>query len=242
MGRPSRDGSLSSRIGKLGPIYARSAACEHARIWSRRVQADVFLPVWQAAWMRQNPEVPTFVRVEEHPGVMTHSDESSAEDESGTGPRWKAAVTWLQERKGSALYARTEGPAQWLKALVQMLIGVGTVITIAILVWFPHLRSIGIAELALRVIGTGLALAAVVELTYTLFTGGPDEAIDPLILGLSSFILIKISEPGTGLSVSNAGTIILLVVALAGLFSLRAIFIGRSDTKDKPPKSEGSHK
>lgn len=173
---------------------------------------------------------------------MTHSDKSSAEGKSITDPRWKAAVTWLKDRKGSTLYKTTEGPAEWLKALVQMVIGVGTLITIIVLVWFPHLRSIGIAELALRVIGTGLALAAVVELTYTLFTGGPDEALDPLILGLSSFILIKISDPDTGLSVSNAGTIILLVVALAGLFTLRAIFIGRSDKKEEQAKREGSHK
>lgn len=136
---------------------------------------------------------------EEHPDVMTDSDKSSAEGRSTGDSRWGTAVTWLKNRKGSALYATTEPPAQWLKALAQMLIGIVTIITIIVLVWIPHVRSIGIAELALRVIGTGLALAAVVELTYTLFTGGPDEALDPLILGLSSFILIKISDPGTGL-------------------------------------------
>jgi hypothetical protein len=84
-----------------------------------------------------------------------------------------------------------------------------------------------VAEFALRTVAIGLALAAVVELTYTLFTDGPDEALDPLILGLSSFLLLKISDPKTGLTLSNAGTIILFVVALAALFIVRELFIER---------------
>jgi hypothetical protein len=75
------------------------------------------------------------------------------------------------------------------KAIVQMLIGIATVGTIAVLIWIPRFDSIGVAELGPRVAAIGLALAAVVELTYTLFTDGPDEALSLLILGLSSFIL-----------------------------------------------------
>jgi hypothetical protein len=135
----------------------------------------------------------------------------------------------MKKKDGSDLYSATKPPAKWLKAIVQMLIGVGTLATLVVLVWIPHLRAVGIGELALRIVGTGLALSAVVELTYTLFTDGPDEALDPLTLGLSSFILLKISDPNTGLSVRNASTIVLLVVALAGLFVLRKIFIRESD-------------
>jgi len=83
---------------------------------------------------------------------------------------------------GAALYRQADKRAQWVKVIVQMAIGIGTVIAVAILIWFPQLRTGGIAELALRTVASGLALAAVVELTYTLFTEGPDEAPDPLIL------------------------------------------------------------
>lgn len=88
-----------------------------------------------------------------------------------------------KEKNGSDLYSATKPPAKWLKAIVQMLIGVGTLTTLVVLVWISHLRSVGIGALALRIVGTGLALSAVVELTYTLFTDGPDEALDPLTLG-----------------------------------------------------------
>jgi hypothetical protein len=115
-----------------------------------------------------------------------------------------------------------------------MAIGIGTVITIAVVVWIPSVRHDGIAELALKVVAVGLALAAVVELTYTLFTEGPDEALDPLILGLSSFILLKISDPVTDLTLSNAGTFAILIVALAVLFILRHQFI------EKPKQAEAS--
>jgi hypothetical protein len=134
---------------------------------------------------------------------------------------------WIRLRDGSELYKVADPRAEWIKAVVQMLIGVATVLTIAVVVWIPSFRSIGIAELALRIVAIGLALAAVVELTYTLFTDGPDEALNPLILGLSSFILIKLSAPKTELTMSNTGAIALLIVALGILFILQEIFIER---------------
>ncbi len=139
----------------------------------------------------------------------------------------KGQKAWLSKRKGSNLYNTAEPPADWLKGIAQMAIGVATVATIAVLVWIPSFRGIGVAELALRVLAIGLALAAVVELTYSLFTTGPDEALNPLILGLSSFVLVKISAPKAALTMSNAGAIALLVLALGALFALREIFIER---------------
>jgi hypothetical protein len=157
--------------------------------------------------------------------VVTNNDSVPEGDGPRGEPQSKGFLAWVQTRNGATLYGDIDKPAQWVKAVVQMAIGVGTVIAVAILVWFPSLRTGGIAEFALRIVATGLALAAVVELTYTFFTEGPDEALDPLILGLSSFILIKLSDPNTGLTVGNAGTFALLVLALAALFVVREQFI-----------------
>jgi hypothetical protein len=140
---------------------------------------------------------------------MTVDDGVQPAYTGGREPDRKSFLAWLRTKKGKALYDVADPPPQWIKALAQMAIGVGTVIALVVLVWFPHIRSGGVAEFALRIAAIGLALAAVVELTYTLFTDGPDEALDPLILGLSSFLLLKISDPETGLTLSNAGTVIL---------------------------------
>jgi hypothetical protein len=171
--------------------------------------------------------------------VVTDTEKVPSADEGRCEPRPKGILGWVKSRNGEALYGHTDKPAQWIKAVVQMIIGVATVIAVAILVWFPNLRTGGIAELALRTVASGLALAAVVELTYTLFTEGPDEALDPLILGLSSFILLKISDPKTGLSISNAGTFALLVLALAALFVLREQFIEKPKRERARIEGEG---
>ena len=176
-----------------------------------------------------------------HPELMI-GDTVISQDEPAPGAQGEKAPeptgfkAWIKERDGEHLYDVADPPAQWVKALVQMAIGIGTVITIAILVCFPAFRAVGIAALALRVVAGGLAFAAVVELTYTLFTHGPDEALDPLVLGLSSFILLKISDPGTDLTLSNAGTIALLVLALGLLFVMRDRFV----EKPKRDKAKAS--
>jgi hypothetical protein len=52
----------------------------------------------------------------------------------------------------------------------------------------------GASEVVLTDIGFALAAAAVVELAYTLFTHGPDEALNPLILGVGAAILIQLNR------------------------------------------------
>jgi hypothetical protein len=63
-----------------------------------------------------------------------------------------------------------------------------------------------------------------VELAYTFFTDGPDEAIDPLILGLSSFALIEISRSDTHLNTS-AIPILLVTLAIVVLFIARRFLL-----------------
>ena len=62
------------------------------------------------------------------------------------------------------------------------------------------------------------------ELAYTFFTDGPDEAIDPLILGLSSFALIEISCSDTHLN-NIAIPILLVTLAIVVLFVARRFLL-----------------
>jgi len=90
-----------------------------------------------------------------------------------------------------------------------------------------------IADKALTLAGGGLALSAVVELAYTFFTRGPDEALDPLILGISSFALINISRHDPSLTTAHAIPVALLAVALTLLFLVRR-FLLHNEAR-KPP-------
>lgn len=135
------------------------------------------------------------------------------------------------------LYSRFEKPSGFVKVLLQMLIGAGIVLLLALKLvdrYFdglalirrlPHLAntlSVGTLDL----VGRGLAYAAGVELACMLFTPGPDEAIEPLIAGLASAILLAISNLGDP-KLEAAATIGLYVVILAGLFLMREIFLGK---------------
>ena len=46
----------------------------------------------------------------------------------------------------------------------------------------------------LLLVGQALAVSASIELAYMLFTPGPDEAIDPVILGIAAAALVALSE------------------------------------------------
>ncbi|MFO1058453.1 MAG: hypothetical protein U1E53_15980 [Dongiaceae bacterium] len=84
----------------------------------------------------------------------------------------------------------------------------------------------------LGLVSGALLAAAAVELAYMLFTPGPDEAIDPLILGLAGTTILALSHheqaagaggsAGTGLDdLMNGALILLLVAGLFLLFFLR---------------------
>jgi hypothetical protein len=107
-----------------------------------------------------------------------------------------------------------------------MVIGVTTV---AVVGWrFLYIPNVDAATLILRGIGVGLAAAAAVELAYTLFTPGPDEALDPLMLGLSATILFKLAAIDGPVSLANAGAFLLLGVLLAVLFVTRLLLAERA--------------
>lgn len=107
---------------------------------------------------------------------------------NATGPKVDHVYAWIAPK------------ARFLKAVIQMLIGALAVILLGAKMWdgrvwwSPMFPS---AENGLALIGAALAAATVVELAYTLFTDGPDEALDPLMLGISAFLIIELGKPRT---------------------------------------------
>jgi hypothetical protein len=85
------------------------------------------------------------------------------------------------------------------------------------------------AESTFHLIADGLAAAALIELAYTLFTPEPDEALNPIMLGLSAALLLQVARVGS-FKVEEAGAALLYVTALASLFGLR-LFLKWSEYK-----------
>ena len=104
-------------------------------------------------------------------------------------------AVWMRLPKtGKDLYNTVQPSAEAIKGYIQIGIGIAVIIVFA---WHCVNHPAGefnIAQEALRLVGYGLAASAAVELAYTFFTKGPDEALDPLILGVSSFTLIALSR------------------------------------------------
>jgi hypothetical protein len=130
-------------------------------------------------------------------------------------------------KTGDELYEKSEKRAEPLKGYAQMLLGVA-VIVILVYQWIGRWHSLPlatVADKALTLVGVALAISAVVELAYTFFTRGPDEALDPLILGISSFALIKISSSSARLDNNQIVPLFLLALALFFLFLARRFLL-----------------
>jgi hypothetical protein len=74
----------------------------------------------------------------------------------------------------------------------------------------------------LTIVGVALAISTAFELAYTLFTAGPDEAVNPVITGVAAGILLLISP---NLGFSGAGAVAVLTLALVVIFILKGFFI-----------------
>jgi hypothetical protein len=115
-------------------------------------------------------------------------------------------------------YKQLAPVAHLVKAVVQMFIGIWAVYAAAAKV----INGDATNEALFQTVGHALALAAVVELAYTLFTPGADETLDPLMLGLSSLLLIRLGlVSDKGLDWRDAVPVVLYIGCLAGLFAVR---------------------
>jgi hypothetical protein len=83
------------------------------------------------------------------------------------------------EDDDDAPYRRAEPYAKWLKVRLQM--GVGLVALVVLLLRLINTDPSS-SEDIFALISYALAIAAAIELAHTLFTPGPDEALDPLAL------------------------------------------------------------
>jgi L-cystine uptake protein TcyP (sodium:dicarboxylate symporter family) len=76
---------------------------------------------------------------------------------------------------GQTLYQYLTKPAGWLKVLLQMLVGIAAIIitVVSLVSDMRHGRPAGsVAKHAIAIIAASLAVAASIELAYTLFTDG----------------------------------------------------------------------
>jgi len=137
-----------------------------------------------------------------------------------------------------------------VKAALQMLVGV---YALGWLVWAfllsPHMHScaaisqhpatgpqfcyyIPPARVAFQIIADALGAATVIQLVYTLFTPGPDEALDPVLLAIATVMLFQLGSV-QGFRWQDGLAVLLYGAALSALFAVR-IFI--APDQDKPPK------
>ncbi|MGB0895214.1 MAG: hypothetical protein ACPGUD_12470 [Parashewanella sp.] len=129
---------------------------------------------------------------------------------------------------------KTEDVAFNIKFFVQMVIGV-CVFTILCKhflceFWeiFTQDKSNQIdLKYSLQVVSYGLGISAGIEMAYMLFTPGPDEAVEPIILGLASTFLYVLSSLDLEKSNLIHFSIILFTIGIliGGLFFIKDKYV-----------------
>ena len=158
-------------------------------------------------------------------------------------------------KKEHFLYKKCRPFMETLKILLQFIVGLGLIIlligkAIVSLVggsgWPPWLHANELRSIpTLELVAVALEYSAGIELAYTLFTEGPDEAVEPVIMGLAAAMLLGFSKLGSIDMVAGFGAIA-YVIALAGLFLIRHYFVqpddddeGKSQNHATSPEPEG---
>lgn len=149
---------------------------------------------------------------------------------------------------GDFIYSLAERPGRVIKSLIQMAIAIWALIELVSQFGWSQRHpscvqafcySIPKASDILTLTGDALAAAAAVELVYTLFTSGPDEALDPLMLGLSSAALLSLGQV-TGFDVKQGAAMILYALALGILFFTRKFLAEMRNTRSSSINNKGN--
>ena len=121
------------------------------------------------------------------------------------------------------------------KAFLHMAIGLVVVLVIIVVLTRDLLEHFGVywnlgqasldamnelQELILTTVAAGLAVAAAIELAYTLYTFEPDEALNPVMLGLAGAIILQLAKLDN-FEWNKCVGLVLCVLALGGLFAIR---------------------
>jgi hypothetical protein len=88
------------------------------------------------------------------------------------------------------------------------------------------------ANVAFQIIASALAAATVIELAFTLFTPGPDEALDPVLLAIAAALLFQLGKVDQ-FHWQDGLAVVLYGIALAALFMVR-VFIAPDE--ERPPR------
>ncbi|MEV0006319.1 hypothetical protein AB0H28_29120 [Micromonospora sp. NPDC050980] len=120
---------------------------------------------------------------------------------------------------------RTLGEAaRFFKALLQMAVGTVGALIVIVRVGIDALhRNLDAAQVTSHLfinIGLTLGVAAAVELAYTLFTHGADEAVDPVMLGIAAALLLQLGQVGV-FDLKQGFSALLFVTALGAMFVVR---------------------
>jgi RsiW-degrading membrane proteinase PrsW (M82 family) len=146
------------------------------------------------------------------------------------------------------LYDKCQEPARRVKIILQMIIGALTVVAVATAISISMVKlvqengSLGdVTTEIFSAVAAGLAAAAAVDLAYALFTPGLDEALDPIILGLSStFLFLASKSPRIDWQFGVAG--ILFAAALYGLLKIKERFREiLTNDEEKPGTNENDN-
>ena len=131
-------------------------------------------------------------------------------------------------------YRQAEPPARFFKSLLQMVIGVGMLVALAVQLargWGDGRTIVQTHQQVLELMGLALVLAAAVQLVYCLYVPGPGEILDPLALGVAAALLFQLARVQT-LDVWEAAAAILYVAALGGLLALRGSLVKACKSTD----------
>lgn len=92
--------------------------------------------------------------------------------------------------------------------------------------------SIPAAEVVFKAMADALGAATAVQLAFTLFTPGPDEALDPVLLALAAALLLQLGSV-SGFKWGDGIAVVLYSIGLGVIFMIR-IFLA-PDENHKPP-------
>ena len=81
----------------------------------------------------------------------------------------------------------------------------------------------------LTLVAWGLMYAAGIELCYMLYTKGPDEAVNPVIMGIASAVLLVLANPAADWR--HWLVVPLLILAMLLLFFVRAAFFDNEGSR-----------